>query len=143
MSNAIQPFHLLVIAVAGWLNRHQQDVIDYQSKRTVYPRSNSKDSGFGLLTNSKIRLTVKAKVVPGELIHKPLRETDRALDSESALFKLSFSGDYYEFATQWKFTSPLPILPVVIIIPIRKRIAWSDRACPKMSLSKPNEIVPH
>ena len=29
MSNAIQPFHLLVIAMAGWLNRHQQDVIDY------------------------------------------------------------------------------------------------------------------
>jgi hypothetical protein len=29
MSNTIQPFHLLVIAMAGWLNRHQQDVIDY------------------------------------------------------------------------------------------------------------------
>ncbi len=29
MSNAIQPFHLLVIALADWLNRHQQDVIDY------------------------------------------------------------------------------------------------------------------
>jgi hypothetical protein len=29
MSNAIQPFHLLVIALAGWLNRHQQAVIDY------------------------------------------------------------------------------------------------------------------
>ena len=29
MTNIIQPFHLLVIALAGWLNRHQQDVIDY------------------------------------------------------------------------------------------------------------------
>jgi hypothetical protein len=29
MSNVIQPFHLLVIALAGWLNRHQQEVIDY------------------------------------------------------------------------------------------------------------------
>ena len=29
MSNVIQPFHLLVIALAGWLNRHQQAVIDY------------------------------------------------------------------------------------------------------------------
>ena len=29
MTNAIQPFHLLVIALAGWLNRHQQSVIDY------------------------------------------------------------------------------------------------------------------
>ena len=29
MTNAIQPFNLLVIALAGWLNRHQQAVIDY------------------------------------------------------------------------------------------------------------------
>jgi len=29
MTNIIQPFHLLVVALAGWLNRHQQNVIDY------------------------------------------------------------------------------------------------------------------
>ena len=29
MTNAIQPFHLPVIALAGWLNRHRQAVIDY------------------------------------------------------------------------------------------------------------------
>jgi hypothetical protein len=29
MTNALQPFHLLVIAVACWLNRQQQVVIDY------------------------------------------------------------------------------------------------------------------
>jgi hypothetical protein len=29
MTNAIQPFHLLVIALAGWLNRQQQAAIDY------------------------------------------------------------------------------------------------------------------
>jgi hypothetical protein len=29
MSNALQPFHLLVIALASWLNRQQQMVIDY------------------------------------------------------------------------------------------------------------------
>ena len=29
MTNVIQPFHLLVITLAGWLNRHQQAVIDY------------------------------------------------------------------------------------------------------------------
>ena len=29
MTNVIQPFHLLVVALAGWLNRHQQVVIDY------------------------------------------------------------------------------------------------------------------
>ena len=29
MSNVLQPFHLLVIALSGWLNRQQQTVIDY------------------------------------------------------------------------------------------------------------------
>ena len=29
MTAVIQPFHLLVIALAGWLNRQQQVVIDY------------------------------------------------------------------------------------------------------------------
>ena len=29
MTHVIQSFHLLVIALAGWLNRHQQMVIDY------------------------------------------------------------------------------------------------------------------
>lgn len=29
MTNVIQPFHLLAIALTGWLNRHQQAVIDY------------------------------------------------------------------------------------------------------------------
>ncbi len=29
MPNIIKPFHLLVVALAGWLNRYQQAVIDY------------------------------------------------------------------------------------------------------------------
>jgi len=29
MTNVLHPFQLLVIALAGWLNRHQQAVIDY------------------------------------------------------------------------------------------------------------------
>jgi len=52
MSNFIQPFHLLVIALAGWLNRHQQDVIDYLIEENRVSRSNSKESGFASPTNS-------------------------------------------------------------------------------------------
>ena len=29
MANVIQPFRLLIITLAGWLNRHQQAAIDY------------------------------------------------------------------------------------------------------------------
>ncbi len=29
MTGAFHPFHFLLVALAGWLNRHQQHVIDY------------------------------------------------------------------------------------------------------------------
>lgn len=32
MTNVITPFQFLAIALAGWLNRHQQAVIDYLIK---------------------------------------------------------------------------------------------------------------
>ena len=32
MPNILQPFHLLVVSLAGWLNRHQHAVIDYFSE---------------------------------------------------------------------------------------------------------------
>jgi len=37
MTDALQPFHLLVIALTGWLNRHQQAAIDYliEEKRVL------------------------------------------------------------------------------------------------------------
>jgi hypothetical protein len=35
MTDVIQSFHLLAIALAGWLNRHQQAVIDYLDENRV------------------------------------------------------------------------------------------------------------
>ncbi|MEN8130961.1 MAG: hypothetical protein ABFS45_12365 [Pseudomonadota bacterium] len=29
MTSAIQPFHLIIVALDGWLNRQQQTIIDY------------------------------------------------------------------------------------------------------------------
>lgn len=29
MTNVIHPFHIIIIALAGWLNRQQQAVIEY------------------------------------------------------------------------------------------------------------------
>ena len=60
MANVIQPFHLLVITLAGWLNRHQQAVIDYliEENRVL------KDQ----LEGQRIRLAVKAKVLCRQLL---------------------------------------------------------------------------
>ncbi len=52
MNNVIRPFHLLVIALAGWLNRHQQDVIDYLIEENRVLSNSSKGSGFVLPTLS-------------------------------------------------------------------------------------------
>jgi len=52
MSNARQPFQLLVIALAGWLNRQQQMVIDYLVEENRSSRSNSEDGDFCSPTNN-------------------------------------------------------------------------------------------
>ncbi len=31
MSFLLQPIHLLVVILAGWINRHQENVIDFQN----------------------------------------------------------------------------------------------------------------
>jgi len=52
MIQAIQPSHLLVIALAGWLNRQQEVVTDYLIEESVFLRISSKDSGLGSAINS-------------------------------------------------------------------------------------------
>jgi hypothetical protein len=52
MIQAIQPSHLLAIALAGWLNRQQEVVTDYLIEESVFLRIIPKDSGFGAPINS-------------------------------------------------------------------------------------------
>ena len=60
MTNIIQPFYLLVIALAGWLNRHQQAVIDYLIEETRVLKDQ--------LEGQRMRLAVKAKVLGHRLL---------------------------------------------------------------------------
>jgi len=48
----LQPFNLLLVALAGWLNRHQHAVIDYLIEETGFWKINSRDNDFGSPTNS-------------------------------------------------------------------------------------------
>ena len=63
MSNVIQPFHLLVIALAGWLNRHQQDVIDYLIEENRVLKEQLEGQRLRFTDEQRIRLAVKAKVL--------------------------------------------------------------------------------
>ena len=63
MNNAIQPFHFLLIALAGWLNRHQQAVIDYLIEENRVLKDQLEGQRLRFTDEQRIRLAVKAKVL--------------------------------------------------------------------------------
>ncbi|MGB5297500.1 MAG: hypothetical protein WBN48_02080 [Thiogranum sp.] len=63
MTNVIQPFHLPVIALAGWLNRQQQAVIDYPIEENRVLKEQLEEQRLRFTDEQRIRLAVKAKVL--------------------------------------------------------------------------------
>ena len=68
MSLFIQPFHLLVIALAGWINRDQQAVIDYLIEENRVLKDQLKGRRLRFTDEQRIRLAVKAKAVDRRLL---------------------------------------------------------------------------
>ena len=64
MTPVIQPFHLLVIALAGWLNRQQQVVIDYLIEENRVLKEQPGGQRLRFADEQRMRLAVKAKL-PG------------------------------------------------------------------------------
>ncbi len=63
MTNVIHPFQLLVIALAGWLNRQQQAVIDYLIEENRVLKGQLDGQRLRFTDEQRIRLAVKAKVL--------------------------------------------------------------------------------
>ena len=57
MSNALQPWEFLLITLSGWVNRHQQNVIDYLIEENRVLK--------GMLGKKGIRLTDDKRRRPG------------------------------------------------------------------------------
>ena len=68
MTNIIQPFHLLVIALAGWLNRQQQDVIDYLIEENRVLKDQLEGQRLRFTDDQRRRLAAKAKVLGRRLL---------------------------------------------------------------------------
>ncbi|MDA9983357.1 hypothetical protein N9H39_11690 [Gammaproteobacteria bacterium] len=68
MTHVIQPFHLLVITLAGWLNRHQQAVIDYLIEENRVLKEQIGGRRLRFTDEQRIRLAVKAKVLSRRLL---------------------------------------------------------------------------
>ena len=65
MTIVIYPFQLLVIALAGWLNRHQQAVIDYLIEENRVLKDQLDGQRLRFTDEQRIRLSLNAKV-PGQ-----------------------------------------------------------------------------
>ena len=63
MDHVIQPCHLLVIALAGWLNQHQQTVIDYLIAENQVLKEQLEGKRLRFTDEQRIRLAMKAKVL--------------------------------------------------------------------------------
>jgi len=63
MRLAMDPFRLLLISLAGWLNQQQQDVIDYlqEENRVLREQLGGKRLRFNFNDDQHRRLAVRAK----------------------------------------------------------------------------------
>jgi len=68
MTNVIQPFHLLLFALAGWLNRRQQAVIDYLIEENRVLKDQLEGQRLRFTDEQRIRLAVKEKLVRHRLL---------------------------------------------------------------------------
>ena len=68
MTHVIQPFHLLVVALAGWLNRHQQAVIEYLMEENRVLKDQLDGKRLRFTDDQRRRLAAKAKVLGRQLL---------------------------------------------------------------------------
>ncbi len=68
MCSVLQPFYLLVIALAGWLNRHQQAVIDYPMEENRVLKNQLEGRRLRFTDAQRRRPAVKAKTLGRRLL---------------------------------------------------------------------------
>ena len=61
MRLTFDPFRLLLISLAGWLNRRQQDVIDYLQEENRVLREQLGGKRLRFNDDQRLRLAVRAK----------------------------------------------------------------------------------
>ena len=61
--NIRQPWQLLLVCLAGWINRQQQDVIEYLQEENRVLRSKLKGKRIRFTDDERRRLAVKGKLL--------------------------------------------------------------------------------
>jgi hypothetical protein len=62
------PLHFLLLTVAGWVNRHQNNVIDYLKEENRILREQLGGRRLGLNDNQRRRLAVKGEVLGRKIL---------------------------------------------------------------------------
>ncbi len=70
MHPALDPFRLLLISLAGWLNRQQQDVIDYLQEENRVLREQLKGRRLRFDDDQRRRLAVRAQKLGRRVLHE-------------------------------------------------------------------------
>jgi len=70
MSLTLDPFRLLLISLAGWLNQHQRDVIDYLEEENRVLREQLGNKRLRLNDDQRRRLAIKAKKLGGRVLQE-------------------------------------------------------------------------
>ena len=68
--NAIQSWQLLLVAVAGWMNRHQQDVIAYIQEENRILKSKLKGKRIRFTNDERRRLAVRGKALGSKVLRE-------------------------------------------------------------------------
>ena len=81
MSLTLDPYRLLLISLAGWLNQHQCDVIDYLEEENRVLREQLGNKRLRLNDDQRRRLGIKAK----KLSRRVLQELQTLVTPETLL----------------------------------------------------------
>jgi putative transposase len=81
MKSVLQPWHLLLFIIAGWVNRHQQDVLEYLRTEIQVLKEKLGKKRILLNDDQRCRLAVKGKV----LGRKALEEISTIVTPETLL----------------------------------------------------------
>ncbi len=107
--NILQPWQLLLVALAGWINRQQQDVIEYLQEENRVLRSKLKGKRIRFTDDERRRLAVKGKILGRRVLREvasivtPRRVISRSrVPSETSLRSLPVS---------MSDVAPLPLAP--------------------------------
>ena len=70
MRPALDPFRLLLISIAGWLNQRQQDALDYLQEENRVLREQLGGKRLRFNDDQRRRLAVRAKKLGGRMLHE-------------------------------------------------------------------------